>query len=62
MAVPKNKVSKSKTNSRFANWKVSALNMSGTVKSVVKSVYRDGVLRFTPSTRNALIYHIEKIR
>lgn len=44
------------------NWKVSALNMSGTVKSVVKSVYRDGVLRFTPSTRNALIYHIEKIR
>ena len=24
MAVPKNKISKSKTNSRFANWKVSA--------------------------------------
>ena len=24
MAVPKNKISKSKTNSRFANWKVAA--------------------------------------
>ncbi len=27
MAVPKNKVSKSKTNSRFANWKLSAPNL-----------------------------------
>ena len=41
-------------------WKVSALNMSGTVKSSVKSAYREGVLRFPVSTRNAMVYLIEK--
>ena len=44
------------------NWSVSALNMSGSVKSTVKAVFREGKLRFSPSTGNALIYHLEKRR
>ena len=44
-----------------SRWKVSALNMSGSVKSEVKAAYRDGVLRFPVSTRNAMVYLIEKM-
>ena len=40
MAVPKNKVSKSKTNSRFANWKLKTLKKSHQV--CPKCGYYDG--------------------